>query len=128
MSAQFYREAAAFFLAEADKLDGKPTTTYMGVNLSDPKEAWAQILREIAERQSKEVGVAKCYETHKPFWKAAERESWPSNLGGTFWSGNYKNAHDFTVAVTALYTTKQAQDWLADSRNAHLVPKGAPEE
>lgn len=121
------RDAAAILLAEADRLDGKPST-FLGVNLSNPQEAWAQILREIAERQSKQVAVARCYETHKNFWKAAEREGWPSNLGGRFWSGNYANAHDFTVAVTALYTTEQGQKWLADPLNKNYLPKGTPEE
>jgi hypothetical protein len=121
------RDAAAILLAEADKLDGKPSD-YLGVNLSNPQEAWAEMLRQIAERRSKEVAIAKCYETHKPFWKAAERESWPSNLGGTFWSGNYKTAHDFKEAVAFLYTTAEGQAWLAHPLNKTLLPKGAPEE
>lgn len=127
MSAATLREAAAVLLAEADKLDGKPAN-YLGVNLSDPKEAWAQILREIAEREAKREPIARCYETHKYLWKAAEREGWPAYPGSTnrFWSGNYKTAQAFTAAIVALMKTDEAKAWMAHPLNANQVPKVEP--
>ena len=130
MSAQTLREAAAVLLAEADKLEGKPSN-YLGVNLSDPKEAWAQILREIAERQANvesERDIGSIVTAYKPVIDAAHREGWPSNLGAgkTFWLGNYKTAKELSAALRALMQTEQYKAWAAHPLNAHLLPKVAP--
>lgn len=121
------RDAAAILLDQANKLEGKPST-YFGQDLAPILEMWNSMLAQFAAEDAKRVDEAKCYETHKNLWKAAEREGWPSNLGGRFWSGNYKNAHDFTVAIKALLQTDKAKEWLAHPANANYLPKGEPLE
>jgi len=122
------RDAAAILLAEADRLDGKPTD-YLGVNMGNPQEAWKEMLRQIAERDAARVPEARCYETHKYLWKAAEREGWPEypNSPNRYWSGNFlKSPQLFTASIVALMKTQEALKWLADPLNAHQIPKVEP--
>lgn len=127
LDAKTLRELAAILLAEADKRDGKPFT-YLGQQATNAIDAWAQMLKEIAERQAAVEPVARCYETHKYLWKAAEREGWPAYPGSPtrFWSGNYKTAQAFTAAIVALMKTDEAKAWMAHPLNANQVPKVEP--
>lgn len=119
-------------LLDAAELLTRLAKEKQGTMFPDPKleeilAVWDKIKEQYRKEDEARVDEAKCYETHKNFWKAAEREHWPSNIGGTFWSGNYKTAKEFTEAVQFLYTTPQGKAWLAHPLNKNYLPKGYPE-
>lgn len=128
LDAKTLRELAAILLTEADKREGKTPSTYFGTNLGDPREVEVQMRREIAEREAAREPIARCYETHKNLWKAAEREGWPEYPGSPnrYWSGNFKTAQAFTAGIVALMKTDEAKAWMAHPLNASLLPKVEP--
>lgn len=122
------RDAAAILLAEADKLDGKSPSTFFGVNLNDPKAAWASLLAQYAAEDAdnaEEFEIGLIVTAYNPVIQAAHREHWPTPQG-TYWVGNYKTARALKDSLIALMQTEQYKTWAADSRNAHLVPKAPP--
>lgn len=140
------RDAAAFLLAKADEIDGKPST-FLGVNLFDPKEAWAQILREIAERRNphewrewgngnplpENVGnnerESPLYESHKTFWSAMDRLGVKDSKGERFNAINCVRRGgwaDFEHEVRFLWANHDGIAWRADPRNKDILPKVAP--
>jgi hypothetical protein len=125
-------------LLDAAELLTRMAKEKQGVSTSDPRleeilAVWDKLKEQYRKEDEARVDVAKCYETHKFFWKAAEREGWPSNIvlpdgtRGKFWSANYKTANEFRDAVAFLYTTTQGQAWLSHPLNKDQVPKGYPE-
>lgn len=123
------RDAAAILLAEADKLDGKSPSTFFGVNLNDPKAAWASLLAQYAAEDAdnaEEFEIGRIVTAYNPVIQAAHRERWPSNLGGTYWVGNYKTARALKESLIALMQTEQYKAWAAHPLNANLVPKAPP--
>lgn len=129
MSAKAYRDAATLLLAEADKLDGKSPSNYFGVNLNDPRAAWASLLAQYAAEDANvaiEREIGSIVTAFQSVINAAQREGWPSNLGGTYWVGNYKTAGDLRASIRALMQTEQYKAWAAHPLNAHMVPKAAP--
>lgn len=129
MSAKALRDAAAILLAQADIMDGKNPGTYYGEKLGPILEAWNKMIAQFDaedKQVSSEREIGSIVTAYQNVINAAQRERWPSNLGGTYWVGNYKTASDLRASIHALMQTEQYKEWAAHPLNAHLVPKAAP--
>ena len=129
MSAKALRDAAAILLAQADIMDGKNPGTYYGEKLGPILEAWNKMIAQFAAEDANvaaEREIGSIVTAYQNVINAAQRERWPSNLGGTYWVGNYKTASDLRASLRALMETEQYKAWAAHPLNAHLVPKAAP--
>ena len=127
MSAQTLRDAAAFLLKQADEMEGKSVPS--GFDQNVVATWWPAMKAQFAAEDEsvvseREIGyIVTAYQT---VISAAQRERWPSNLGGTFWVGNYKTAPALRAAISALMQTEEYKRWAAHPLNAHLVPKAPP--
>lgn len=129
MSAKTLRDAAAVLLAQADVMDGKNPGTYYGEKLGPILEAWNKMIAQFDaedKQVSSEREIGSLVTAYQTVINAAQREGWPSNLGGTYWVGNYKTASDLRASLRALMETEQYKAWAAHPLNAHLVPKATP--